>query len=348
MKKNKGFGLIGILIIIVAALAVGDIAYRVVTNSTPASQNTGVNNYQPQENQNNNVPSVPAQNNQVNNPANNSTTTTVTTTTTTTTPSIKVLSPNGGETYSTGTTNQQIPITWRSSGIVNGNVAIYVKNISNGNEVLNLIAPDNGATNIYGVSAGNYKIGICDTKVQPGNYEVNYIPDCSTASDYSDNSFTVSAKKATSTSDGNLIKLTGCGVSFSKTSNWNVISNTSNETKLDILPNDYTGFSGIDIKCVLGNSITDTDAKFGNITYFYDSNTQKWMVNAPDEQNGGTLPAVAATPLFTVNGWPVFHGTGRWLTYIIPISQSSILYFNEGDTEGGSTQSLKNLVNTLH
>jgi len=134
MKKNKGFGLIGILIIIVAALAVGDIAYRVVTNSTPASQNTGVNNYQPQENQNNNVPSVPAQNNQVNNPANNSTTTTVTTTTTTTTPSIKVLSPNGGETWRAGT-NQTATVNVTGDPIkIGNNVALFLENFSgNGN-----------------------------------------------------------------------------------------------------------------------------------------------------------------------------------------------------------------------
>ena len=148
--------------------------------------------------------------------------------------------------------------------------------------------------------------------------------------------------------DDNEIRFANCGVSISKTSDWSVISNTSNETVLDIPSTDHIiGTSGINIKCVLGNSITDTDAKFGNITYYYDSITQKWMVNAPDERDGGTLPAVVATPLFTVNGWPVFRGTSRWLSYIIPISPSSILYFHEGDTEGGYTQTLTNLVKTL-
>jgi len=157
------------------------------------------------------------------------------------------------------------------------------------------------------------------------------------------------ANTSNSTTDINLIKQTACGVSLSKTSNWSVVSNTSNETKLDIIPNPYTGFSGIDIKCVLGNTITDTDNKFGKITYFYDSSSQKWMVNSPDEQGIGmqTLPAVVAIPESTVSGFPVFRGTKRWLSYIIPISQSSILYLSEGDTEGGSTQSLTNLVNTL-
>jgi hypothetical protein len=145
----------------------------------------------------------------------------------------------------------------------------------------------------------------------------------------------------------NVIKLTTCGVSFSKTSDWDVISNTSNEIKLDIITNDHTEFSGIDIKCVLGNSITDNDAKYGSITYYYDSSSQKWMVNKPDEQNGGTLPAVVAVPEFNVNGLPVFRGTGRWLTYIVPISPTSIISLKEGDSEGGLTQSLTNLVKTL-
>ncbi len=116
---------------------------------------------------------------------------------------------------------------------------------------------------------------------------------------------------------------------------------------MDIITNDHTEFSGIDIKCVLGNSITDNDAKYGSITYYYDSSSQKWMVNKPDEQNGGTLPAVVAVPEFNVNGLPVFRGTGRWLTYIVPISPTSIISLKEGDSEGGLTQSLTNLVKTL-
>ncbi len=150
--------------------------------------------------------------------------------------------------------------------------------------------------------------------------------------------------------DDNLLKLTSCGVSLSKTSNWSVISNTSNEIVLDILSTDHiVGTSGINIKCVLSNTITDTDAKFGNITYFYDTGKKAWM-EIDDKEGEGITPnntPVLAVPLFTVNGLPVFRGTGRWLTYIVPISPSSILYLKEGDTEGGQTQSLTNLVKTL-
>jgi hypothetical protein len=149
--------------------------------------------------------------------------------------------------------------------------------------------------------------------------------------------------------DDNLLKFANCGVSLSKTSEWSVISNTGNEVVLDILSTDHTlGTNGIDIKCVLSNTITDTDAKFGNITYYYDSGIKKWMVKGPDETgDGSNLTPKEATVLFTVDGLPVFRGTGRWLTYIVPISSSSILYLHEGDTEGGYTQTLTNLVKTL-
>jgi len=67
-NKNKGFGLIGVLLIIVAALAVGGVAYSKMKNSasthitpavSPSSQKTGTSNSQLPENQNNNVTPTP-------------------------------------------------------------------------------------------------------------------------------------------------------------------------------------------------------------------------------------------------------------------------------------------------
>ena len=131
MKKNKGFGLIGILIIVIAVLVVGDIAYNAVKNSAPsASQNTGTNNYQPQGNQGavTNNPTVPAQNpisNPVNNFINNSASKvampvspSVNACLPTTVPSITVTSPSGGEIYNGG---QQVLVKWTSCN-VSGNV----------------------------------------------------------------------------------------------------------------------------------------------------------------------------------------------------------------------------------
>jgi hypothetical protein len=115
MKKNKGFGLIAILLIIVAVLAIGGIAYYIGTKNSSIPQNTQGNNYQPITQ--NTTPSVPVQNNQVNNPVNNSTTTTTTTTQSTTSTNI----PNGNVTWKTYTNSQygftfQYPDTWSLNG----------------------------------------------------------------------------------------------------------------------------------------------------------------------------------------------------------------------------------------
>jgi hypothetical protein len=80
MKNNKGFGLVAVLLIIVAVLVVGGVAYYMGKSPSAPSVNTPENNYQPIDQ--NGTTNVPIQNGQVNNSANNSTTTTTTTTTT--------------------------------------------------------------------------------------------------------------------------------------------------------------------------------------------------------------------------------------------------------------------------
>lgn len=53
MKNNKGFASLAIVLIIIAVLAVGGVAYYAGKSATPAPQNTAENNYQPPVNQNN-------------------------------------------------------------------------------------------------------------------------------------------------------------------------------------------------------------------------------------------------------------------------------------------------------
>jgi len=77
MKKNKGFGLVGVLILVVAVLAVGGVAYYTGKNANKAPENKGC---------------LPA-----------------------TAPWIKVVSPNGGETYVAG---QQITVEWTSCNVL--------------------------------------------------------------------------------------------------------------------------------------------------------------------------------------------------------------------------------------
>jgi hypothetical protein len=342
MNKNKGFIGIGLIIAIVLGIAVvGGGAYYlgksgnkpVVINPENSLPNVENQNLPVVENKSTNISSL-----------------------------VAVISPNGGEIYKD---SDKIAIKWKDVNINKDRIAIYlrfssgewcfIKDIpsSNTNYTFTPYGHDcgDGRGSISGIQ--KYKITLIaydngGMAPEPGtafagDYSDNDDSDIGYSIDSSDNYFTINS----ATISSNLIKQTDCGVSFSKTSEWSVVSNTSNEIKLDIPDDTHTGFAGIDIKCVLGNSITDTDAKFGNITYYYDSSSQKWMVSKPNERDGGTLPAVVATPEFTVNGLSVFRGTGRWLTYIIPTSSSSILSLREGDTEGGLTQSLTNLVKTL-
>ena len=106
--------------------------------------------------------------------------------------SIKVLSPNGGETY---TTDKKIAVKWSSCNISTKNVAIGYKNINTGKEDVQMIAPDNGDTELYPIETlGNYKIIICNTKLNPNSkFEVSYLNDCS-VKDESDNSFTINSQ----------------------------------------------------------------------------------------------------------------------------------------------------------
>ena len=105
MKLNKGFAPIVIVLIVIDMLAVGGVAYFVGKSSNPSPLNVVGNNYQPQESQNTVLPTPPVQNNQVVNNTN---------CLLTTAPWIKVLSPNGGETYTAG---QQVKIKWQSCNI---------------------------------------------------------------------------------------------------------------------------------------------------------------------------------------------------------------------------------------
>ena len=132
MKKNKGFAPILLALIIVALLAVGDIAYNAIksSNTTPSrtSQNTGTNSYQPSENQNGST-NVPVQNQTINTVINNPTTNIITPTgcLPTSVPSITVTSPSGGEAYTLG---QQITVKWTSCNVQN----LYLGLVSGGKD----------------------------------------------------------------------------------------------------------------------------------------------------------------------------------------------------------------------
>jgi len=113
-------------------------------------------------------------------------------------PSITVLSPNGGETYS-ASAGQPITVKWKSNNIGNNKVSIGLKNIDTGKEKFWEVVPNNGMTDIFPMNFypdifpfvnNKIKVVVCNVKLDLEHPSGNYTQDCS-VSDYSDNSFTI-------------------------------------------------------------------------------------------------------------------------------------------------------------
>jgi hypothetical protein len=156
-----------------------------------------------------------------------------------------------------------------------------------------------------------------------------------------------SNSQTTNTIDENTITKSDWGVSFAKTSDWNITGNAASEVKLTEASGEDAGDT-MTIDYVSGQNIMDTDAKFGTITFSYDETKQIWVETDNEEGEGvspHTTPVAATTTIYTTDNLPVFTGTGRWLTYIIPISHTTFLKLNI--TGSGSTQALEDLVKTL-
>lgn len=139
---------------------------------------------------------------------------------------------------------------------------------------------------------------------------------------------------------------TNWGVSFINPSGWKPTINTNRVTFLQ--QGGQSEGDEITIDYISGNSITDTDAKFGSITYSYDSTRQTW-VETNDQEGEGISPHTTPTPAtpvtYTTSGLPVFRGTRRWLTYIVPLSHTTFLKLNISGS--GYTQTLTDFVKTI-
>jgi len=118
MKYNKGFAPVIILIIVLGVLAVGGAAYFAGKSSAPKNEVSDNSNYLPTTQQNYTPPTInnqPPQQQAQNNPP----------PTPVCSPSITVLSPNGGQTFTSG---QQISVTWSTCGaLANDQVMIILK-----------------------------------------------------------------------------------------------------------------------------------------------------------------------------------------------------------------------------
>ncbi len=96
---------------------------------------------------------------------------------------------------------------------------------------------------------------------------------------------------------------------------------------------------------VSGTEVQDDDAKFGSVTYYFNSGAGTWMWMGDDDRGDAVLPAVA-TPIFsTDSGLQVLAGRGRWKTDIVPLSHTKFLIVNM--TGSGYTKDLDPLVKTI-
>lgn len=138
-------------------------------------------------------------------------------------------------------------------------------------------------------------------------------------------------------------------IAFTKASDWTV-SNTQLAGK--IILSDTAGDGKGDsmtIEYIMGDKINDNDAKFGDVTYYYEKSTGRWLeINnaATKEPNQFSTPAPARVVAMTQDKMPVFPGTKRWLTYIIPLSTNTFLKLNI--TGSGYIKPLEDLVKTIH
>ena len=342
-NKTKGFTTLGILLVIVAIVGIGGVSYYLSINNSSVIKNT-------EENNNivpvlNDITNTSTQNNQDNNSVDNTTTVTKTTVTNNnlcdanSRPSITLLSPNGGETYTAG---QKIDVKWRSCNLSEDQsliVSLIYKKDNIEEKSITFKGSLNDGIEILTTNLDSSFAALKDQK----NYSIFIETPGIDAqkqlylNDYSDNSFTIK-----SAVDTNIITKKDWGVVFNKTADWEVSTNTNDRVWLQqLIPDGDTMI----IDYITGNSITDTDAKFADITYYYDSNSQKWMVNKPNERDGGTLPAVEAITVLTANDLLVFPGTGRWQTAIIPLSHTTFLKINIKG--GGFTQPLDDLIKTI-
>ncbi|MBU1015450.1 hypothetical protein KKI17_03425 [Patescibacteria group bacterium] len=147
----------------------------------------------------------------------------------------------------------------------------------------------------------------------------------------------------------NTIVKTEWGVSFTKSAEWEITSNTSEKIELKQVSGEWIG-DRMDITFLTGISITTDDAKFGSITYYYDEDSQRWMKRGSAlEYETGSDSSIPATPYAgypsTEDGLPVFPGTTRWATFIIPLSHTTFLKLHI--TGSGSTQSLEDMLRTV-
>ena len=150
--------------------------------------------------------------------------------------------------------------------------------------------------------------------------------------------------------DSNVIVKNAWGVSFSKSQDWEVTSNSDKEVILRQSSGEWVG-DIINISYISAPEITSVDSKFGSVTYYFDEKRNQWMVidqreGKPSTNNGDPSPSpVSLDHVLLVDNLPVFSGSERWMTFIVPLSHTTFLKLNI--TGSGQTQPLQDLLKTV-
>jgi len=119
--------------------------------------------------------------------------------------------------------------------------------------------------------------------------------------------------------------------SFAKIYDWS-INNDGSDIVLTKKSGDNAG-DKITISQKYGNEITDTDAKFGDLTLYYNDYDSTWR------QETGDYPSVVSPYQYIFGSIPVFSGTGRWRTYIIPAPKFGTGFIKLNISGSGDTKS---------
>lgn len=137
-------------------------------------------------------------------------------------------------------------------------------------------------------------------------------------------------------------------IAFTKGSEWQInVQPLSNKIFLADTTGEGKGDT-ILIEYIMGDRISDTDVKVGDITYYYEKSTERWLeidTVSGKGPNLNTTPVPARIVAYTADKLSVFPGTKRWLTYIIPLSTNTFLKLNI--TGSGATAPLQELVKTI-
>lgn len=180
MKYNKGFIGTGMIVAIIAILAIGGGVVYYSTKSPTPSSNIEENNYQPQVNQNSTTPTnTQAQNNKPS-PAPVGT------------PTVTVISPNGGETYKIG---GSITIKWWDNNDA-GNRNILITDLTHNSPGAEFMIQYNEFVRSSGID-GTYSKLWKINNIPAGKYKIQVCKSGTNECDFSDNYFTITPSTTT-------------------------------------------------------------------------------------------------------------------------------------------------------